>query len=109
LFIIYIISSLGTIYLLGFIFFKPNWVEILIDWSFLITIILFIITFEEFYHWARIGRRSEMSDIIAIAFFFFLIFFFTKDLLTSLMGAFSIYLWVGLIELKVSKLNYNRK
>jgi Zn-dependent protease with chaperone function len=100
LLIIYIFSSFGTIYLLGFVFFKPNWVEILIDWSFLITAIFFIITIEEFYHWARIGRRSEMSDIIAIAFFFFLIFFFTKDLLTSLMGAFSIYLWVGLIELK---------
>ena len=100
LFIFYILGSLGAVYLLGFIFFKPNWIEILIDWSFIITAFLYVITIEEFYHWAKIGRRSEMSDIIAIAFFFFLIFFFTKDLLTSLMGAFSIYLWVGLIELR---------
>jgi len=41
-----------------------------------------------------------MSDLVAIAFFFFLIFFFTKDLMTSIMGAFSIYLWVGVFELK---------
>ena len=100
LFIFYILGSLGAVYLLGFIFFKPNWIEILFDWSFLITAFLYLITIEEFFHWAKIGRRSEMSDIIAIAFFFFLIFFFTKDLLTSLMGAFSIYLWVGLIELR---------
>ncbi|MFX0080238.1 MAG: M48 family metalloprotease [Candidatus Hodarchaeota archaeon] len=41
-----------------------------------------------------------MSDIVAIAFFFFLIFFFSKDFLTSLMGAFSIYLWIGIFELR---------
>ena len=100
LFIIYIFSSLAMVFLFGFVFFQPNWAEILIDWTFLATAFFFIITVEEFFHWARIGRRSEMSDLIAIAFFFFLIFFFTKDLLTSLMGAFSIYLWVGVFELK---------
>ncbi|MFX1242660.1 MAG: M48 family metalloprotease [Promethearchaeota archaeon] len=41
-----------------------------------------------------------MSDIIAILFFFFLIFFLSKDFLTSIMGAFSIYLWIGIYELK---------
>ncbi|MFO7796578.1 MAG: M48 family metalloprotease [Promethearchaeati archaeon] len=46
------------------------------------------------------GQRSELSDIVAIIFFFFLIYFLTKDLLTSLMGSFSIYLWVGVAELK---------
>lgn len=100
LFITYVIGSISAVYFLGFIFFKPNWIGILIDWSFIITAFLYLISIEEFYHWAKIGRRSEMSDIIAIGFFFFLIFFFTKDLLTSLMGAFSIYLWVGLIELR---------
>ncbi len=80
--------------------FQPVWSEILIDWSFYVAIFLYFITIQEFYHWAKIGRRSEMSDLIAIAFFFFLIFFFTKDLLTSLMGAFSIYLWFGVFELK---------
>ena len=31
---------------------------------------------------------------------FFLIFFLSKDALTSIMGAFSIYLWIGIFELK---------
>jgi Zn-dependent protease with chaperone function len=58
------------------------------------------LTIEEFYQWARNGKRSELSDIVAILFFFFLILFFSKDFLTSLMGAFSIYLWIGIFELK---------
>jgi len=41
-----------------------------------------------------------MSDLVAILFLFFVIFFFSKDILTSIMGAFSIYLWFGIFELK---------
>jgi len=63
-------------------------------------ILLYVATVNEFYHWIRDGRRSEMSDLVALAFFFFVIFFFTRDLMTSLMGAFSIYLWIGVAELK---------
>ncbi|MFX1499964.1 MAG: M56 family metallopeptidase [Promethearchaeota archaeon] len=77
-----------------------NWTELIVDWTFLITILLYLLTIEEFYHWVRNNERSEMSDIVAIAFFFFLIFFFSKDFLTSLMGAFSIYLWIGIFELR---------
>ncbi len=100
LLIFYIFSSIITFYLLGFVIFQPTWSEILIDWSFYVAAFLYLISIQEFIHWAKIGRRSEMSDLVAIAFFFFLIFFFTKDLLTSLMGAFSIYLWFGIFELK---------
>ena len=96
----YLVGSLVIIFLFGFVLFKPDWNIILIDWSFWGAILLYIVSIEEFIHWARIDQRSEMSDFIAIAFFFFLIFFFTKDLMTSLMGALSIYLWVGVFELK---------
>ncbi|MHA1241285.1 MAG: M48 family metalloprotease [Promethearchaeota archaeon] len=41
-----------------------------------------------------------MSDFVALLFFFFLIFFISKDVFTSIMGAFSIYLWFGIAELK---------
>ena len=75
-------------------------IELITDWSFIITVFLYFLTIEEFYHWLKNGKRSEMSDLVAIAFFFFVIFFFSKDLLTSLMGAFSIYLWIGVFELK---------
>lgn len=99
LFILYIIGSINFILLLSLII-RPNWLEILTDWSFLITFFLYLLTIEEFLQWIKNGQRSEMSDLIAILFFFFLIFFFSNDLLTSLMGAFSIYLWIGIFELK---------
>ncbi|MBY8989480.1 MAG: M48 family metalloprotease [Candidatus Lokiarchaeota archaeon] len=76
------------------------WLQLLIDWSFILTFLLYFLTIEEFYQWAKNGKRSEMSDIVAILFFFFVIFFFSKDFLTSLMGAFSIYLWIGIFELR---------
>lgn len=100
LFNLYLFGSIGLFFFSFFILSQPNWFEIVIDWSFWLVILLYFVSIEEFLHWAKIGKRSEMSDLIAIAFFFFVIFFFTKDLMTSLMGAFSIYLWVGLYELK---------
>ncbi len=72
----------------------------IIDWPVVILIILFCFSLEEFFVWAKNGKRSEISDLVAMAFFFFLIYIFTKDILTSFMGMFSIYLWIGVIELK---------
>ncbi len=95
LFIIYLLGSVGLFLLISLIFHLN-----LIDWTFFITFILYLLTIEEFLQWVRNGKRSEMADLIAIAFFFFLIFFFSKDFLTSIMGAFSIYLWIGLFELR---------
>jgi Zn-dependent protease with chaperone function len=69
------------------------------DWSFWVVFFLFLITIEEFYRFCKNGKRSEMSDFVALLFFFFLIFFLSKDVLTSIMGAFSIYLWF-IFELK---------
>lgn len=73
---------------------------LLFDWTFLAVVISYVLIIEELSRWARNGKRSELSDIVAIFFFFFLILFFSKDLLTSIMGAFSIYLWLGIYELK---------
>ncbi|MFX1382924.1 MAG: M48 family metalloprotease [Promethearchaeota archaeon] len=98
LFFSYLISSVGLILLILLII--PYWTQILTDWSFWPTFFLYLVSIEEIYQWAKNSKRSEMSDIIALAFFFFLIFFFTKDLFTAIMGAFSIYLWVGVYELK---------
>ena len=99
LLVFYIICSLSLFYFFYFIVF-PHGVEILTDWTLYPVILFFLLSINEIYHWAKIGRRSELSDIVAIALFFFVIFFITKDLLTSIMGAFSIYLWVGIIELR---------
>lgn len=100
LLISYIICSIGFFLLLNSQILKFELSVLLIDWTFLITILFYLLTIEEFYQWVRNGKRSEMSDIVAIVFFFFLIFFFSKDFLTSIMGAFSIYLWIGIFELK---------
>lgn len=100
LFSFYVLFSIGLFLLANQYIFHFNWISLLIDWTFLITIFLYLLTIEEFFQWAKNGKRSEMSDLIAIGFFFFLIFFFSKDFLTSIMGAFSIYLWIGIFELK---------
>ncbi|MHA1932645.1 MAG: M48 family metalloprotease, partial [Promethearchaeota archaeon] len=100
LFFIYISASVLLFYFLAFLIFNLSWIQLLQDWSFDLTLLFYLLTIEEFYQWARNGKRSELSDIVAILFFFFLILFFSKDFLTSLMGAFSIYLWIGIFELK---------
>ena len=100
LFIIYIISSVALFCILIISLPQKIWLQFIKDWSFILTILFYVLTIEEFYQWVKNGKRSEMSDIVAILFFFFLIFFFSKDLLTSLMGAFSIYLWIGIFELR---------
>ncbi|MFX1311940.1 MAG: M48 family metalloprotease [Promethearchaeota archaeon] len=100
LFSSYLIGSIIIFYFFIIIFLNVNFIELITDWSFIITAFLYCLTIEEGYHWLKNGKRSEMSDLVAIVFFFFVIFFFSKDLLTSLMGAFSIYLWIGIFELK---------
>ncbi|MFX1573990.1 MAG: M48 family metalloprotease [Promethearchaeota archaeon] len=100
LFIFYLMGSIVFFYLFIVIFLNISFIELITDWSFIITAFLYFLTIEEFYQWLKNGKRSEMSDLVAILFFFFVIFFFSKDLLTSIMGAFSIYLWIGVFELK---------
>jgi Zn-dependent protease with chaperone function len=89
-----IIFSLVSISLLN------NWITVLGDWIFYALSIFYLLSIEELYRWAKSGKRSELSDFVALLFFFFLILFISKDVLTSIMGAFSIYLWFGIVELK---------
>ncbi|MFX1524967.1 MAG: hypothetical protein ACFFCC_15775, partial [Promethearchaeota archaeon] len=100
LFSIYILCSAALFSILGMFFSQLNWVQLFQDWSFILSLIFYLLSIEEFYQWARNGKRSELSDIVAILFFFFVILFISKDFLTSLMGAFSIYLWIGVFELR---------
>ena len=100
LFLIYICGSLSFFYIFCIILLQIPLDQLLTDWSFILTLLLYVLSIEEFYQWVHNGKRSEMSDIVAILFFFFVIFFFSKDFLTSLMGAFSIYLWIGIFELR---------
>ena len=90
--------SLGSLMLI-FIF-QINWINLITDWVFILLVIFYILIIEELYRWVKNGVRSELSDIVAIAFFLFLILFISKDILTSIMGALSIYLWFAIFELK---------
>lgn len=82
LFFSYLLSSLSLISLI--LLLNPYWTRILTDWSFWPAFFFYLVSIEETYHWTKNSKRSEMSDLIAIAFFFFIIFFFTKDLFTSI-------------------------
>ena len=100
IFILIVILSLSLLIYSIFILLQLRIQDLILDWTFLATLISYILIIEEISRWARNGKRSELSDIVAIFFFFFLIMFFSKDLLTSIMGAFSIYLWLAIYELK---------
>ncbi|MHA1499871.1 MAG: M48 family metalloprotease, partial [Promethearchaeota archaeon] len=99
LFYFYVVASISILILLYLLFF-PNSLHIFIDWTFWVSIILYLLTIEEFHRFTKDGKRSDLSDIVAIFFFFFVILFLSKDMMTSIMGAFSIYLWFGIYELK---------
>ncbi|MHA1439391.1 MAG: M48 family metalloprotease [Promethearchaeota archaeon] len=100
LFIIYILISIVFVYTISFFILPSNLNELIYDWTLWLTLFFYFLSINEFYYWVKNGKRSEMSDLVAIVFFFFFILFFTKDFMTSLMGAFSIYLWFGIYELK---------
>jgi len=100
LLIFFILGSLSFFYLTLFIILKSQFLTLILDWTFWATFILYILTIEEVLRWAKDGKRSDLSDIVAIFFFFFVILFLSKDMMTSIMGAFSIYLWFGIYELK---------
>ena len=63
-----------------------NWIVILADWIFYALLIFYLLSIEELYRWVKSGKRSELSDFVALLFFFFLIFFISKDVFTSIMG-----------------------
>ncbi|MFW9951710.1 MAG: M48 family metalloprotease [Candidatus Thorarchaeota archaeon] len=96
---ILIISVLTFAFSFLFLF-QETWFFVLSDWIFILLIIFYVLSIEELYRWVKNGRRSELSDLVAILLFFFLIFFISKDILTSIMGCFSIYLWFAIYELK---------
>ena len=100
LFFFFILGSLSFFYLTLIIILKSQFFTIILDWTFWPTFILYILTVEEILRWVKDGKRSDLSDLVAIFFFFFVILFLSKDMMTSIIGAFSIYLWFGIYELK---------
>jgi Zn-dependent protease with chaperone function len=54
----------------------------------------------EAYHWVKRGKRGDSADIVILGFLFVTVFFLTDDILNAIIGAFSIYLIFGIVELK---------
>ena len=77
-----------------------RFLELLFNPIFILVSISYFFTSEEMLRWALHGKRSEISDIVFIIFFFSIILYFSESILTSIMGAFSIYLWFSLKEVK---------
>ena len=50
--------------------------------------------------WIKNGKRSDLSDLVAIIFLFITVFLITRDVMLSFVGAFSIYLLFRIEELK---------
>ncbi len=94
---------IGTIGIIGFLFIfnvisLPTtpldiglWIAFGILWGLLIN---------EGISWVKNGKRSDWSDLVVILFLFVTVYLLTLDILTSFIGAFSLYLIFGIYELK---------
>lgn len=100
------VVSVLILYLNGLIEFQ-NYLK---DWFFYVTVFVSILLINEGFNWANVGKRSEMADLVYIAFFFVVVYLFTRDILNSFIGAFSIYLLIGIAAFKdykvINKLMY---
>lgn len=66
-------------------------------WGLVLTLLL---NYGELVNWVKQDHRGDVSDLALIALLFFAVYLATGDLFNSLLGALSIYLLFGLIELK---------
>ncbi|QEE15380.1 M48 family metalloprotease [Promethearchaeum syntrophicum] len=62
--------------------------------------ITFIFLINEGISWVKNSKRSDWSDLVVIIFLFITVYLFTKDIMNSFIGSFSLYLIFGIYELK---------
>lgn len=79
----------------------------IIPWAYVTTTLafwLFLGTllwgFSELWSWVKVGKRGEMADFAVLILLGLFIFLITGDPFTALLGAFGIYLFIGIFELK---------
>jgi Zn-dependent protease with chaperone function len=56
--------------------------------------------FSELWIWVKVGKRGEMADFAILLMLLFFFWMLTEDLFTGVLGAFGIYLFIGIFELK---------
>ena len=64
--------------------------------------IIFGFSINEGVNWIRNGKRSDWADLIAIGFLFIAVYLWTDNIMTSIIGAFSIYLIFGIGSIALS-------
>jgi len=99
-FALFVIITLGTVvalFLTGLIPIPKNVKDIAL-WS--IFGVLFVAMINEGLIWIKNGKRSELSDLVMLAFLFIIVYIGTDDLFNAFLGSFSIYLLFGISELK---------
>lgn len=98
----FVLGTLGLLLaLFGFqVLAWQDYVSNLFFWLFVVSLVL---VYSEIFNWVRNGKRSDMFDLVAIGFLFFTVYLFTGDLFNSLLGAFSIYLFFAIMELREYK------
>jgi Zn-dependent protease with chaperone function len=97
--ILFILSTIG-IFLVIFGLDWARWQTLFKDLWFWGFIALWVLMINEGLTWIKNGKRSEASDLVVIGFLFFAVYLFTRDVFDSFIGAFSIYLLLGIFELK---------
>jgi len=68
-----------------------------IFWLLLLTLVW---AFSEFWSWVKVGKRGEMADVAALALLGVFFYLLTEDFFTALLGAFGVYLCIGIFELR---------
>ncbi len=76
------------------------WTNLISNIWFWLFVISWVLLITEVVNWVRNGKRSDMADLVVIAFLFFSVYLIKENFFLSLIGAFSIYLIFGLLELK---------
>lgn len=97
LFIFGVIGTIGILILLSYLT-----IEMILKKSYVWIIFgaLFFGMINEGIVWIKNSKRSEWGDLLIIGFLFISVYLFTEDILNSFVGAFSIYLLLGIFELK---------
>ncbi len=99
LFWILLVATCGMLGLLIGVQIIP-WLYITSTPAFWVFLLALLWAFSELWSWVKVGKRGEMADFAVLALLGLFFYLLTEDFFTALLGAFGIYLFIGIFELK---------
>ena len=66
IFTLFVVLSVLSLYLFGFVIFSPDWLLIITDFIFWILIIFYFLIINEMLNWIKEGKRSELADLVVL-------------------------------------------